>query len=111
MVTINKSQPLVTLINVHFCKPEDQQQLADLLVEGINTIYRHAPGFISASIHKSLDGVRVTNYAQYRSSEDIDAVWKNPDVSAFAQKVGKLVESFDAHLYEVVEVATHDPKP
>nr|WP_277882497.1 antibiotic biosynthesis monooxygenase [Pseudanabaena sp. FACHB-2040] len=101
---------MVTLINVHVCKPEDQQQLADLLVEGVNTIYRHVPGFISASIHKSLDGVRVTNYAQYRSREDIDAVWSNPDVGAFAQKVGKFVESFDAHLYEVIEVATPDPE-
>ena len=103
MITIDKTQPLVTLINVHVCKAEDQQQLADLLAEGVESIYRHAPGFISASIHKSLDGVRVTNYAQYRSREDVKAVWANPAIPAFAQKVGELVESFDAHLYEITE--------
>jgi hypothetical protein len=103
MTTIN-TQPLVTLINVHTCKSEDQQRLTDLLMEGVNTIYRHAPGFISANIHKSLDGVRVTNYAQYRSREDVESAWSHPAIPAFAQEVGRLVTSFDAHLYEVVEV-------
>lgn len=103
MTTIN-TQPLVTLINVHTCKPEDQQRLTDLLMEGVNTIYRHAPGFISANIHKSLDGVRVTNYAQYQSREDVEAAWTHPAIPAFAQEVNRLVTSFDAHLYEVVEV-------
>jgi antibiotic biosynthesis monooxygenase (ABM) superfamily enzyme len=64
MTKIDKAQPLVTLITVHFCKPEDQQQLVDVLLEAVNTTYQHLPGFISANIHKSLDGVRVTNYAQ-----------------------------------------------
>lgn len=65
MATIETSQSLVTLINVHTCKVENQQGVADLLLEGVNTIYKHASGFISASIYKSSDGVRVTNYAQY----------------------------------------------
>ncbi len=104
MTTINKAQPLVTLINVHICKPEDQQRLTDLLMEGVNTIYRHAPGFISANIHKSLDGVRVTNYAQYRSREDVEVAWTHPAIPAFAEEVGRLAVSFDAHLYEVIEV-------
>lgn len=104
MTTINKAQSLVTLITVHICKPEDQQQLTDLLIQGVNTIYRHAPGFISANIHKSLDGVRVTNYAQYQSREDVENAWAHPAIPAFAQEVTRLVTSFDAHLYEVIEV-------
>ena len=104
MTTIDKTQPLVTLINVHICKPEDQEQLVELLAEGVDTIYRHLPGFISASIHKSLDGVRVTNYAQYRSRNDVEVAWKDPSIPAFAERVSVLVESFDAHLYEVVDV-------
>ncbi len=104
MTTIDKTQPLVTLINVHVCKPEDQEQLVELLTEGVDTIYRHLPGFISATIHKSLNGVRVTNYAQYQSRDNVEAAWKNPSIPAFAEKVAALVESFDAHLYEVVEV-------
>ena len=103
MTTIDKTQPLVTLINVHICKLEDQEQLVKLLTEGVDTIYRHLPGFISASIHKSLDGVRVTNYAQYRSRNDVEVAWKDPSIAAFAERVSVLVESFDAHLYDVVE--------
>lgn len=34
MTTIDKTQPLVTLINIHICKPEDQEQLVKLLTEG-----------------------------------------------------------------------------
>jgi antibiotic biosynthesis monooxygenase (ABM) superfamily enzyme len=104
MTTIDNTQPLVALINVHICKPEDQEQLVELLTEGVETIYRHLPGFISASIHKSLDGVRVTNYAQYQSRKDVEVAWKDPSIPAFAERVSVLVESFDAHLYEVVEV-------
>jgi quinol monooxygenase YgiN len=104
MTTINKTHSLVTLINVHICKPEDQEELTDLLIKGANEIYKHVSGFISANIHKSLDGVRVTNYAQYRSREDVEAAWTNPAVPAFAEEVNRLAVSFDAHLYEVVEV-------
>lgn len=104
MTIIDKGQPLVTLITVHICKQENQQQLVDVLLEAVNTTYRHLPGFISANIHKGLDGVRVTNYAQYRSREDFEAVRTNPAILPHVQKVAELVDSFDAHLYEVVEV-------
>ena len=110
MVVVETSQALVTLINVHICKAENQQHLADLLLEGVNTTYKHAPGSICASIHKSSDGVRVTNYAQYRSHEDLEVVWADPAISAFAQKVGEFVESFDAHLYDAVGIVTVDTK-
>jgi Antibiotic biosynthesis monooxygenase len=73
MTIVNKTQLLVTLINVHICKPEDQQELTDLLGKGVNEIHKNVSGFISANIHKSLDGVRVTNYAQYRSRKDVEA--------------------------------------
>ena len=34
---------------------------------------QHLPGFISASIHRSLDGTKVINYAQWRSQADFAA--------------------------------------
>ncbi|BAZ23596.1 putative antibiotic biosynthesis monooxygenase [Kalymmatonema gypsitolerans NIES-4073] len=103
MIAIKKGQPLVTLITVHTCKPEVQQQLVELLAEALNTIYRHVPGFVSASIHKSLDGVRVTNYAQWQSREAFESVKDNPAILPFAQRVAEIA-SFDPHLYEVTEV-------
>lgn len=103
MIAIEKGQPVVTLITVHTCKPEDQQQLVELLAEGLNTIHRHVPGFVSASIHKSLDGVRVTNYAQWQNREAFESLRDNPAIAPFAQRVAEIA-SFDPHLYEVTEV-------
>ena len=106
MITINKTQPTVTLVNPHVCKPERQQELTDLLVEAINTIYKNVTGFVSATIHQSSDGTRVTNYAQYRSREDVEAMWKaNPAIPAFAKQIESVADSFDPHLYQVVETA------
>ena len=64
MVTIAKDKDVVTLINVFTVAPEDQQRLVDVLVDATQTVMRKQPGFISANIHRSLDGTRVTNYAQ-----------------------------------------------
>jgi hypothetical protein len=67
MVTIAKDRDLVTLINVFTVAPEDQQRLVDVLVEATEAVMRNQQGFISANIHSSFDGRRVTNYAQWRS--------------------------------------------
>ncbi len=48
--------------------PEQQQRLVDLLVEATEAVMKYQPGYVSANIHKSLDGTRVTNYAQWRSA-------------------------------------------
>jgi hypothetical protein len=29
------------------------------------------PGYIAAALHKSIDGIRVVNYAQWHSEEDL----------------------------------------
>ncbi len=46
---------------------------------------RHMPGFVAANIHKSSDGERVANYAQWRSREDFEAMLKNPAALAHMQ--------------------------
>jgi hypothetical protein len=65
MVKIAKANDVVTLINVFTVAPEDQQRLVDVLVEATQAVMRKQPGFVSADIHKSLDGTRVANYAQW----------------------------------------------
>jgi len=67
MATIQKGRDILTLINVFTVKREDQQKLADLLIEATEQTMKQMPGFISASIHTSLDGTRVVNYAQCRT--------------------------------------------
>ncbi len=52
----------VTLINVFTVEPANQRPLLELLGLATETSVRHAPGFISASLHRSLDGTKVTMY-------------------------------------------------
>ncbi len=100
VTTIAQDQALVTLINVFKVAPENQQRLVDLLVEATEDVMAKLPGFISANIHKSLDGTRVTNYAQWRSVEDFKAIFQTPAAVAHMPAISQIAES-DPVLYEV----------
>ena len=104
MTSINTRNDVVTLINVFTVEPARQQELVDLLTRATDETIRHIPGFVSATIHKSLDGVRVTNYAQWRSREDFEAMLRNPAASPHLKEAAALATSFEPHLYQVSEV-------
>ena len=101
--TISSAASCVTLINVFTVKSEDQDKLVAMLVEATRKTMSTLPGFISASIHKSLDGQRVTNYAQWRSAEDFEAMLKMPGAREHMAPIQRLATN-DAHLYSVSEV-------
>jgi glycerol-3-phosphate responsive antiterminator len=63
-----------TLINVFVVDPHDQKKLVTLLEQATEPVICTLPGFISTNIHKSLDGTRVVNYAQWKSKEDFEAM-------------------------------------
>ena len=62
VATISPSHGFLTLINVFTVEPANQRQLLELLALATETSVRHARGFISASLHRSLDGTKVTMY-------------------------------------------------
>src|SRR3981081_1392702 len=102
MTTISKSNKLLTLINGFTGAPANQQELLDLLARATETSVRHAPGFISSSLHRSLDGTKVTMYAQWRSAEDYQAMRENPAPLPYFQEA-LTIAKFDPGMYEVVE--------
>jgi heme-degrading monooxygenase HmoA len=102
MTTISKDNKIMTLVNVFTVEPENQQRLVDMLIEATEKTMKNLPGFISANIHKSADGARVANYAQWRSVEDFAAMLKNPEATAHMKPITEIA-TFDAHTYEVVE--------
>jgi len=102
MTTISPSRKLVTLINVFTVDPANQQELIELLARATETSVRHAPGFISATLHRSLDGTKVTMYAQWRSVEDYQAMRENPAPMPYLQQA-LAIAKFDPGMYEVVE--------
>jgi quinol monooxygenase YgiN len=101
MVTIAKDNDVVTLINVFTVAPEDQQRLVDVLVDATQAVMRKQPGFVSANIHRSLDGTRVTNYAQWRSQEAFEAMLRNQEAAEHMGEAARIAKRFEPHLYEV----------
>ena len=101
MVTIAKDNDVVTLINVFTVAPEDQQRLVDVLVDATKAVMRKQPGFVSANIHKSFDGRRVTNYAQWCSREAFEAMLQNQEAAEHMGEAAKIAQKFEPHLYEV----------
>ena len=98
---VSREGHLVTLINVFETKPEQQQALLDQLSRFAESV-KEEPGMIGAALHRSTDGTRVINYAQWRSEEDLDRF-----VKKYREHMGALLllaERADAHVYEVASL-------
>lgn len=100
MTHISAEQDVVTLINVFTVSPEDRQRLVELLIEATEDVISRQPGYVSANIHTSLDGTQVTNYAQWRSREDFEAMLEIPEAQAHMREASKLA-GIHPQLYEV----------
>ncbi len=105
MAVIEKDRRLMTLVNIFTVTLDKQAELAALLVRATEETMRHLPGFISASIHRSLDGTKVINYAQWRSQADFAALKDNPRARPHMQAAAALA-SFEPIVCEVVDSIT-----
>ena len=74
MTRISTQNGMITLINVFTVEPANQRRLIELLTEATEVSVRRAPGFVSANLHRSTDGTKVTMYAQWRSIEHYHAM-------------------------------------
>src|ERR671919_2534540 len=101
MTEIAVDNNVVTLINVFTVRHEQQQRLVDLLVEATEAVMKYQPGYVSANIHKSLDGTRVINYAQWRSREAFEAMLENTEAKVPMTEAARIAEKFEPYLYEV----------
>jgi quinol monooxygenase YgiN len=90
----------VTLINVFTVDPLNQERLIELLTRATETSVCHAPGFISANLHRSIDGTKVTMVAQWRSAEDYQAMRSDPAPLPFLQEA-LTIAKFDPGMYQV----------
>jgi quinol monooxygenase YgiN len=104
--TINAENTVVTLINVYEVVPGRQAELAQLLADATEKVIQYLPGFVSVSIHCSLDGTRVVNYAQWVSREDFDRMLKNPEAQAQMKQFAAIARSVSPALYKVSSVHT-----
>src|SRR5712675_1355213 len=103
MTYISTKSSVVTLINVFTVEPANQQRLVDLLTEATEVSVRQAPGFVSASLHRSTDGTKVTMYAQWRSIDEYQAMRRDPAPLPLFQEA-LTIAKFEPGIYEVVRI-------
>ncbi|GAC1449844.1 MAG: hypothetical protein NVS2B14_20280 [Chamaesiphon sp.] len=111
MPTISETSNIFTEIIVFTLEKEQQQNLIDAIVSEVDRWVRHCPGFISATFHKSLDGTKVVNYAQWRSQADWQAFTEDPQVAIIREKINQIgVKERNAQSYQVQQII-EAPKP
>lgn len=92
----------VVLINVFKVQPDRQDELLDMLAE-LTRAQVGLPGFISATLHRGLNGKTVVNQAVWRSVEDWKAMTRNDAVSTAMLPI-MAIATFEPNLYEAGEV-------
>ena len=105
MTTISEEAGLLTLINVFTVSPENQDRLVDLLAQATDATVRHAKGFVSAALHRSLDGTKVTMYAQWQSMKDYQAMRGDPVASPYLTEA-LAIATFEPGAYMVTKTFT-----
>jgi heme-degrading monooxygenase HmoA len=104
LVTLEETAEVATMITVFPVEPEKQHQLIEQWQESGRPL-EALPGFISSTLHRSLDGKRVLHYVQWQKAKDWLAVSRQAD-PLFEQV--RAISQADSHLYEVVHVTRRE---
>lgn len=105
MPTISEASKLFTEIIEFTVEPEHQQPLIDAIGGEVERWVKHCPGFISATFHKSLDGTKVANYAQWKSQADWQAFTKDMQGNVLGEKIKQVgIKASKGHSYQVQRV-------
>lgn len=100
MPHIQKDHQPVTQITVVDSEPGKQVEALSLMTERAQFMSRQ-PGFISISLHRSLDGRRIVNYVQWQSRELLRAAHQSPEFRKEWRHFDEVTDEIDPHLYEV----------
>src|ERR1700747_3118328 len=102
MTHIQTASRIVTQITVIEAEPEKQDEALSLMADRARFMARQ-PGFVSISLHRSLDGRRIVNYVQWQNRELLQSAHRSPDFRKAWGKFDNLTDQIDPHLYEVVQ--------
>ena len=103
MPEIRPDSDLVTQITIAEAEEGKQDELLALMVERARFMARQ-PGFISISLHRSLDGKRIANYVQWASRDQLVAAHHTPEFRDKWPQVGQISEEIELSLYEVAHL-------
>ncbi len=102
--TISPGAQILTAINVLSVEPKNQARVVKLLSLASDVLAKNQPGFISANVHRGLDGTKVVNYVQWRSKKDFESVFHNADFMQLYSQI-KALASPEPNAYEIVHAA------
>jgi quinol monooxygenase YgiN len=108
MPQIKNDNHIVTQITVVEPEPDKQNEALSLMTERARFMARQ-PGFVSISLHRSLDGRLIINYVQWQSRELLQSAHKSPDFRKEWGLLDRLTDDIDPHLYEVSLVLGKGP--
>ncbi|MFE2971578.1 antibiotic biosynthesis monooxygenase family protein [Streptomyces sp. NPDC059340] len=94
------NEPTTTITNRFTVKPDDQDELIRIEVDGMSRIASRLPGFVCGSIHRSLDGSSVVNYVH----------WADGDAWRRAHELGAQDPEYRKHMEAVRRIATAEPR-
>ena len=104
VATIAPGDQILTLINTFTCADARQGELVAALEKSIAATFSKVDGFISSSVHASLDRTRVINYTQWSSTEAFDQAELHPRVREDLATIMSIAESADPRLFHVTSV-------
>ncbi len=107
MTNLDPSAGHLVLINTFTVEPARAETLLQILSQATEEGMWHMAGFVSANLHMSRDKQHVTNYAQWRSQADLDAMMRNPAAQKHMHEAAAVATSFEPLCYELREV--HGP--
>lgn len=110
MPQIQTSNQPVTQITIVEAEPGKQAKALSLMTERARFMSKQ-PGFVSISLHRSLDGRRIVNYIQWQSRDQLQSAHKSPDFRKEWNRLDRMTDEIDPHLYEVVEVMENEGRP
>ena len=106
MPQIQLDQQPVTQITIIEAEPEKQAEALSLMKKRAQFM-KGQPGFISISLHRSLDGRRIVNYIQWQSRELLHKAHTAPEFRKEWGRFDRINDEIDPHLYEVAEIIDH----
>jgi heme-degrading monooxygenase HmoA len=103
MPEIESNTSHVTQITIAEAEDGKQEELVALMTERAQFMAGQ-PGFVSISVHRSLDGKRIVNYVQWASREQLVAAHHTPEFREKWPLVGDVSENIILNLYEVAHI-------
>lgn len=103
MPDIRKDASAVTQITCIEPEPGKQAEALAVMVERAEFMARQ-PGFVSITLHRSLDGRHIVNLIQWKNQELLRAAHESPEFRREWSRFDRLTSGIEPRLYEVAHI-------